>query len=194
MGYQRRRVDVREIHQRFLIVCEGRKTEPLYFQSFRAPRVVIKIDSDESDPERLVARAADIWGQDRAAFDQVWCVFDRDEVSAERFNRAMELAKRRKIRVAYSNPAFELWYALHFQECDGGRGRQEYCRLLDGHLKRPYDKRDGRIPEWLEPRALEAIRRAERLLARYDPPHPAEDVPSTTVHLLVKELRRFSRP
>jgi hypothetical protein len=186
-------VGIREIRQRFLIVCEGEKTEPLYFESFRAPSMVVRIEGGESDPVRLVETAFDRWRQNQADYDQVWCVFDRDEIPAERFNRALELARQKKIRVAYSNPAFELWYALHFQECDGGRGRQEYCRLLDSHLSRPYDKLDKRIPEWLEPHTPAAITRAERLLFRYDPPRPADDVPSTTVHLLVRELRRYSR-
>lgn len=191
-GYKGRRVHVLEIRQRFLIVCEGERTEPVYFQSFRAPRVVVEVKGVGKDPVGLVKRAVDEMRRDD--FDQVWCVFDRDEVTVELFNRALELARNAKILVAYSNPAFELWYALHFQECDGGRGRQEYCRLLDDHLSRPYDKLDKRIPERLEPRTPEAITRAERLLSRYDPPHPADDVPSTTVHVLVRELLRFARP
>jgi hypothetical protein len=34
-GYADRRVKTRELRQRFLIVCEGGKTEPRYFESFQ---------------------------------------------------------------------------------------------------------------------------------------------------------------
>jgi hypothetical protein len=35
----------REVRQRFLIVCEGEKTEPGYFRSFQVPGVVVDIHS-----------------------------------------------------------------------------------------------------------------------------------------------------
>ena len=38
-----------------------------------------------------------------------------------------------------------------------------------------------------------AIKNAENLLKQYNPQNPAKDNPSTTVHLLVKELNRFIR-
>ncbi|MDL5046865.1 RloB domain-containing protein, partial [Oscillatoria amoena NRMC-F 0135] len=43
-GYSPRKVDIKEVKQRFLIVCEGEKTEPNYFRSFRVPRNVVEID------------------------------------------------------------------------------------------------------------------------------------------------------
>ena len=46
------------------------------------------------------------------AFDQVWCVFDRDPSrvnnTAQRFNAALRLAEKEDIKVAYSNECFEL--------------------------------------------------------------------------------------
>lgn len=36
-----RGADVREERERFLIVCEGRNTEPDYFQGFRVPSLVV---------------------------------------------------------------------------------------------------------------------------------------------------------
>ena len=53
----------------------------------------------------------------------VWCVFDRDknidEAQNERsnieFDEAIALARRRGIKVAWSNDAFELWVLLHFE-------------------------------------------------------------------------------
>lgn len=195
-GYQSRRVGGRSMRQRFLIVCEGEKTEPAYFESFRAPTVVVHAKSGSSDPLRLVMEADDLRQRarnDDDHYDQVWCVFDRDEVAVDRFNRALGEAERLNICVAYSNQAFELWFLLHYQSGAGGLSRKTYQQRLGQLLKRPYKKNDYRLYEELEAYQEEAITRAIHLLANYKPCCPVDDDPSTTVHLLVQELRRFSR-
>lgn len=55
-GYSSRKVNTREVRQKFLIVCEGEKTEPNYFRSFRVPKNVIEIDvrGFGENPSRLV--------------------------------------------------------------------------------------------------------------------------------------------
>lgn len=105
-GYQSRRVNTREPLQRFLIVCEGEKTEPAYFDGFRVPSVTIEIAGLGKAPLTLVEQAID--RRSKGQYDQVWCVFDRDDVPTERFNQALDLARRRRIKVAYSNQAFDL--------------------------------------------------------------------------------------
>ena len=52
-------------------------------------------------------------------------------------------------------------------------------------LGRKYQKNDRDIYRELVNRQPDAIRNARQLLAEYDPQKPAEDNPSTTVHLLV---------
>lgn len=37
----KRPVNIRNLRQRFLIVCEGEKTEPLYFKKFRVPKKIV---------------------------------------------------------------------------------------------------------------------------------------------------------
>lgn len=59
-------------------------------------------------------------------------------------------------------------------------------------LGHPYAKNSGALYDELLARQPEAIRNAERLLVQYQPPNPAADNPSTTVHLLVNELNRFA--
>lgn len=202
-GYQRRRVDTREVRQRFLIFCEGEKTETTYFESFRAPHVVVRVAHGGSDPLRLVDEASQrreserSAGPDKKEWDkqnQVWCVFDRDNVEAGRFRQALERAAAGDLRVAYSNPKFEVWLLLHFEICGGGLAPPEYDERLGRWLGRSYRKNDVRLYDALEARQAEAIARAERLLATYDPCDPANDAPCTTVHLLVQALRRFAAP
>ena len=113
-GYKQRAVDTRDVRERFLIVCEGERTEPNYFRCFRVPKSIIEIDVRGLgyNTVSLVKKAIDLRNQD--SYDQVWCVFDRDSWPAQNFNDALSLAKREKIKVAYSNEAFEIWYLLHF--------------------------------------------------------------------------------
>ena len=190
-GYQKRRINFREPLQRFLIVCEGEKTEPAYFDGFRVPRVVINIVGLGKDPISLIERA--IHERRNGEFDQAWCVFDRDEVPLERFNLALDRANQNKIKVAYSNQAFELWYLLHFRYCDAALSRGDYADRVGKHLGRKYQKNDRGLYGQLLSRQADAIQNAERLLEQYDRPDPANDDPSTTVHELVKELNRFVR-
>jgi hypothetical protein len=114
-SYSPRKLDIREVKQRFLIVCEGEKIEPYYFKGFRVPKVVIEIKGAAGDPTRLVNSAKKLADEDE--YDQTWCVFDRDEGvwTAQNFNNALQNAKTYGFQVAYSNECFELWYILHFQ-------------------------------------------------------------------------------
>ena len=87
-GYKPRHVNRREPLQRFLIVCEGERTEPAYFQGFHVPSVVtVKVKGLAKDPLTLVEQSHKLRGKDQ--YDQVWCVFDKDDVLPERFNRAL---------------------------------------------------------------------------------------------------------
>lgn len=188
----RRKVNTRELRQRFLIVCEGQKTEPNYFQAFRVPKdvrtVVIGVGANTIS---LVERTMDLRQEDD--YDQVWCVFDKDDFTAAQFNEAIRLAKQNKIRVAYSNEAFELWYILHFNYHQSATSRHRYGEKLSDLLGAKYEKNALNMYERLEAQQETAIRNAMKLLAYYKPRHrPAHDNPCTTVHLLVQELNRFA--
>jgi hypothetical protein len=188
-GYSVRRVGIREPIERFLIVCEGEKTEPSYFRSFRVPKDIITVIGLGANTVSLVKQGIERAQEDE--YDQVWCVFDRDSFPAEMFNEALALAERHGIRVAYSNEAFELWYLLHFSYHDAAISRLEYRRKLTLFLGRPYAKNCENMYEELEEKQESAIRNAARLYSQYSPCRPECDNPSTTVHLLVQELNRF---
>ena len=192
-GYSPRKVSTRETIQKFLIVCEGEQTEPNYFRKFRVPKQVARVDVHGlgANTESLVRRAISLRAEDD--YDQVWCVFDRDSFKVESFNAALALAAREGISVAYSNEAFELWYLLHFHYFNSGMSRSDYGRKLTALLGFKYEKNSDVIFDALWSRQATAIQHAERLLASYPEPWPASDNPSTTVHLLVRELLRFER-
>lgn len=193
-GIRQRQVDVREPKQRFLIICEGEKTEPNFFQGLRQDHrlnATVTVMGKGLDPGQLVetAQAERRFGE----YDHVWCVFDRDTWPAQNFNNALVQARRYGIQVAYSNEAFELWYLLHFNYYNTAITRQQYVKLLDRLLGHPYAKNSRDIYRELRSQQEDALHNARTLLGQYTSPDPANDNPSTTVHLLVEELLRLAR-
>lgn len=169
-----------------LIICEGTKTEPNYFRSFRLTNVTI--DGTGTNTDTIVKKAI----KESKEYNQVWCVFDKDSFPPHNFNRAIQLAeKHKKITIAYSNEAFELWYLLHFHYRDTAISRTLYEEKLSDCLGYKYKKNSTTMYEELLDKQETAIKFAENLLKQYPTPNPEIDNPSTTVHLLVKELNKY---
>ncbi len=125
-------------------------------------------------------------------YDQVWCVFDRDSFSKQNFNGAIQKAEAKGLKVAFSNEAFELWYVLHFEYLTATITRARYNSKLTEYLKRKYKKNDSNMYDDLLLRQSKAVKHAKKLLKQYtSDKSPADNKPSTTVHLLVEELNKF---
>lgn len=179
--------------QTFLIICEGEKTEPNYFDAFKVKSAKIIIEGTGCNTLSLVNKAQKIvnsYKTEYVKFDQVWCVFDRDDF-CDTFNDAIFKAKDIGFRVAYSNEAFELWYLFHFIYFNSSITRVDYIRKLNKHLGIEYKKNSTEMYEILLPNQSEAINRAKRLLSKYSGTNPNKQEPSTTVHLLVEELNKY---
>lgn len=80
---------------------------------------------------------------------------------------------------------------MHFELLNTGISRKEYSNKLTKLLKYKYQKNSETIYQEIIARQIAAIKNAENLLSQYNPPNPAKDNPSTTVHLLVQELNKF---
>jgi len=138
------------------------------------------------------------------SFDQIWCVFDKDNCSKEQFNQAEGLAKQKNIKIAYSNEAFEIWFILHFQYLDIATSRSKYPKILTTQMKKygllneqeKYEKNREDMYEKLKPYQTTAITNAAKLIQDRDEAkkHPFDANPSTTVQELVQELNINSRP
>lgn len=191
-GYPKRIVGIRNLKERFLVVCEGEKTEPNYFRGFRVPGQTVDVDirGVGYNTVSLVRKAIELKKEEE--YDQVWCVFDRDDFPAQHFNEAISLAYANHVKIAYSNEAFELWYILHFDYHQSGISRADYIKILSKKLGHAYKKSSETIYDELASKLPTAIRNAQKLLDNYAPPKPVSDNPSTTVHLLVLELLKSS--
>ncbi len=184
--------------QTFLIVCEGEKTEPHYFEAFRVrSAAIIHINGTGKNTQSLVSHAIrlrDLASEKGEPYDQVWCVFDRDSFHPKQFNSAINQSLKENLKVAYSIEAFEIWYLLHFIYTDSGISREQYSEKLSSHLGEKYLKNSKNIYSQLLPRKNTAIRNAEKLFKKFSGQKYSTFNPLTTVHKLVIELDKYSKP
>lgn len=124
-----RRRPFRQPADRILVVSGGVVTEPAYFdgvkRSYRNAAIKIVVKKAGLSPTQLVSYAVVVRDRMRDSFDEVWCVCDVDEFD---LTEAVSLAEKSGIRVAVSNPCFELWLLLHFESCRASMGGYEQLR------------------------------------------------------------------
>lgn len=193
----RRRQGTRNVKQSFLIVCEGLRTEPDYFNAFRMTAATVKAVGQAMNTTGLVNKAIglrDAEQKKKRTYDQCWVVFDKDDFPAKDFNQAIALAHKNGFRVAYSNQAFEYWFLLHFNLYKGPLRRNRYADMLSQLIGARYSKTEG-FGAVMYNRLLhlqpQGIKNAEAVLAEISHGNPASEESSTTVHLLVKELNKY---
>ncbi len=194
----RRRRPFRNPLPRILIVCEGTRTEPSYFNELRhTDRIPIDLEiSPGGVPKTLVQRAVELKTaaekeaktrkDENLLYDHVWCVFDIDEHLA--VPDAKQQARDNDIELAISNPCFELWILLHFQDqrahIDRAVVQRECAKYLPDYEKKvPFAK--------LHPNYDEAVQRALDLDAWQQTRGAEGSNPSTGVHKLTERIKSF---
>lgn len=197
----------------YLIVCEGEKTEPNYFEALkkRLPKDMVKricIKGEGKNTLSLIGSAEKEvekrYLTNLPPFYHVWLVFDRDSFPESDFNDTIRKStqktrpQKQYWHCAWSNEAFELWYLLHFDAHVSPISRQAYQAKLESCLKkigvnRKYKKNAIDMYEILEELQQNAIKNAEITLKKQQEREiPFSQMnPATTVHNLVKELIRY---
>lgn len=190
MARATRKLGYKEQRTSFYILTEG-KTEVIYFSTLRqAWRVGLTVECGGDNTLNLVRKAVSVQKKD-LGYDQIWVVFDRDEFPAQDFNEAFRLAERNDIGIAYSNACFELWLFLHLAYLDTGLSRQLLYKKLQETLPTGYGKTNIDAIEHLLGSIDTAINNSRNLLATHPLPlNPIHANPSTTIHLLVEELKK----
>ena len=173
----RRKTATRSPRRTVLAFCEGKRTEADYLKALRRQPEVrdiasVAVEIDETaagfDPLALVRKAAAAHKDakdERSEIDEVWCIFDVEQPKRHaRLNEAMDLANNLGIPVAVSNPCFELWQLLHFQD--------QTAPLSTDAAKRQLARHDGTKGKGLEgamymPSRHEAAHRARFLAKRH---------------------------
>jgi hypothetical protein len=196
----RRRRSFREPRARFLIVCEGEVTEPLYLNDVRrAERGIIDLKVVPGGVPRTVVelavkmkkeseREAKSRKDENLRYDHVWCVFD---VDVHPFvPEAKQQAEANAIQVAVSNPCFELWFLLHFQDQTAHIERDKVQHLCRGHMP-GYQKTPD--CDALRPHQTEAMERAIHLENWQETRGNAGGNPSTGVYRLIQQIQAACR-
>lgn len=154
----KRRLGNREPKRKFYILCEGRNTEPTYFDALkricRDALIHIEIEGGVGVPLTLAdkavakARSLGISGgrrKKRDSFelnDEVWICFDCDE--HPRISDAIQKCDGSGVKVAYSNPCFEIWLIIHLCDFNRPDTRDQVQNFL-GQLCPEYQKKSGKV-------------------------------------------------
>lgn len=200
-----RKTQSREPYKMVLIVCEGKKTEPLYFQDLirheKLSSVNISVISGKgTDPVSVVetAIAEKEKQQKYLPYDEIYCVIDRD--THAKFDEAQQLARANGIHLIISDPSFEFWYLCHFVYHrapivrSGNKSAGDNCEaLLNEQWKQvfneEYSKSLPNIYTKLYPYLEQAKKHAARALKEAE--QDGEYNPSTLVHILVDRLQKI---
>lgn len=196
----RRRVGVREPRRTILIFCEGARTEPEYLEAVKrepwvrdsaAVDLQIQTGLGGSVPSTLVSlaiearnRSVEVDGE----IDQFWCVFDVEwPQNHPSLGNAVEQARQHGIELAVSNPCFELWLILHFQNQTGWLNNTEARRL-----RRSLDGSQGKGLNAV--RYMPLVKEAAQRAAELDERHKGNDMqfprnnPSSGMHRLISQI------
>ncbi len=201
-----RRIGRRAPGRCILIVCEGAETEPNYFQELRKylklSSVYVRIQDRGGAPISLIEEARRLEAQrkeeirkgraDIGRFDAVWCVFDVENPTQNMtFNEAVQKARNCKYALAISNPAFEFWYILHFEQTmrpfENGKEVKNY---LQKYIPRYHEAMP--VFDALIDHTSIAIQRAKDVIEKHPDHNLRFPNPSTYVHLLVEEMIEMS--
>tara|TARA_B110000211_G_scaffold213443_1_gene253959 strand:- start:471 stop:1142 length:672 start_codon:yes stop_codon:yes gene_type:complete len=200
-----RRKAKRSSYEKVLIVCEGEKTEPNYFneciQFYRLNTANVEVDGTcGSSPKSVYERAIELWETEERKgdpYDRVYCVFDRDshETYDETVKRISDHNPEDVFYAAVSVPCFEYWLLLHFKYTTrpyaatgmlsvGGKVLEELKEVMPD-----YEKGNNNIFSSLSQQIEFAKENADRALKHAKDNHT--DNPSTCIHDLIDYLQNL---
>lgn len=120
------------------IFTEG-NTEEIYlahYENVKKGIFVIPIDTEHTDALGIVKQAKtfiDNHDIDIELGDRCYCVFDSDPESNPQIKVAFDLLrgyKHKGLECIFLNPAFEIWFVLHFRKAPYGKTATEIKRIV----------------------------------------------------------------
>lgn len=200
--------------KRVLIVCEGAKSEPLYFkkliETFDLSKLKFEIYGQEcgSDPISVVTFGEKVLNAD-ADYDYAFFVFDRD--AHPTYDNALSKIESMRKKVKFKNislsaivsiPCFELWLLLHSKQSTkpyAPKGKKSIGECVVDDLRnvdgfKEYGKGSCDYFDSIKGKIDVAIRNAEILVenAVQTGSDKYQGNPVTLIHEMIKELRSFS--
>lgn len=190
----------------YLIICEGKETEPNYFNGFKkqinekfGDRIsvipAIKVKGTGLNTESLVKYTKQYINKSPKVYGQVWVVFDKDDYTDEQFNNAIRL---NEYNSAWSNPNFEIWLLSHFKKINTPLSKADSMKELKKEFQNAnlgnYSKNDKEIFEKVtnDKRLETAINNCKEIYEQFKcVSTEASKNPCTTVFMLVEDLSEY---
>lgn len=190
----------------YLIVCEGKQTEPNYFSGLKkrinekyGNKVDVLIPNIEvkgtgKNTTDLVKHTEKYVNYSNKRYGQVWVVFDKDDYSDEQFDKAIRTCD---YNVAWSNPNFELWLLAHLKKVNRYISKDDILKELSKEFQKnglgEYRKNDEKIFEELtNNNGLEkAIKNCESMELINKEGQPSARNPMTKVYEVVEGLKEY---
>ena len=197
LGNKRREAGRRPPKYHFLIVTNGEVTERKYFRDYgndlSKKGAVVWIEEpsfQNGNPSAVVKKAKELSTSSRYCFcEEIWAVFDKDDFPD--FKDAVSSGQSGKIKIGYSNPCFELWLLLHFQDVSSDMTTKTVIDKVESHFKKSGSKyeKNGKIFDFVTTKGSEkeACRRAENLEKTFE---PWKNPPSTSIHKLIEQINK----
>lgn len=196
----------------YLIVTEGERTEPYYFNGLKnliAQKIggtvnvvelpAIDIQGKGSSTGKLIEITEQLVKEAKILYQNVWIVFDKDDF--EDFDQAIQDGLKKGYHVAWSNQSFEYWLYLHFCYNDSALHRDVWNEKLNEIFKQyglgdsTYQKNYEEIYNMVnQNNGVDiAIKHAKRRMANFNPDKdkPSEYDPGTMVYKLIEELKSY---
>lgn len=202
----RRRKPYKEEQPTVLIICEGGKTEPSYFinllRTLRISSATVEVCGKCGSTPKSIVDFAVSKNEKRNQnshldpIERTWCVFDTEGYQNQHPHllEAYEDALAKGFYVALSNPCFEYWFLLHYENtARPAHNCAEVIRQLKAYYP-TYLKGDDEIFDEIYINTETAINRAKGFIRnRFNAEEPIDKNPSTYVYLLVEFLKGISQ-
>lgn len=184
----------------YFIVTDTKETEQNYMFGLRnsiPPELQGKLVIKEvkTKTKNLVEEALNLASLN-PQYGEIWIIFDRDQV--QNFDEIISEAITKGINIGWTNPCIEEWFSAYFGAMPTYANSVSCCngfeQIFERNAHQKYVKSDLAIYEKLNRFGNEekAIRIAtqkmhdHRIQGKYK---PSEQIPGTTVHLLVDEIK-----
>jgi len=205
----KRREAFKEPRKSILIVCEGEKTEPIYFKALKERLRLIMVDveivGEGAAPITVVNSAIELREErkqiaskslTKTAYEIIYCVIDVEAPQPHgSLTDAVIKAKDNKLEIILSNPCFEYWYILHFRKTSAPFNTSQDAKSALRREHHTYSESDTTIFNVVYPKTSDAIKHSKEVLQEQH--NDAEDLsdcnPSTHVHKIVEYLQNMSQ-
>jgi hypothetical protein len=128
-----------------VVAVEGAKTEPQYFNIFNDHNSVVHLkclnSKHKSAAHQILKRITEfIQHEGLRKSDEAWLVVDKDDTPDDKLEHLFQWSSSKdNYGLALSNPKFEFWLLLHFEDGSGITSARDCSNRLNAHLP-DYDK------------------------------------------------------